>query len=111
MEPACRIADQLVKARFHVHVDVFEFGIPLELTGLYFGHDLGKTVNDSVDVVCRNYALATQHAGVCDRAFDVFVVKPTIVVDRNGEIARELATAGSGRGIFVCVVVFVGHRF
>ena len=36
MQPACRLADQLGQAAFHVHMDVFERALEGELAGLDF---------------------------------------------------------------------------
>ena len=64
MKLACCWANYLVQARLHIHVDVFQFVLPGELTSLDLPPDGRQPVHDEPCIVVADNTLAGQHLGV-----------------------------------------------
>ena len=94
MQPAGGVADQLLQPRFHVHVDVFQRGLELELALVDLRADAREAVGDGLAIRLRQNALLHQHGGVGERAFDIFLVEALVDVDRGVYLLHDGGRAG-----------------
>ena len=94
VQPPGGITDQLLQPRFHVHVDVLERGLELELALVDLLADARQAVGDGVAVRLRQNALLHQHGGMGERTFDIFLVEALVDVDRGVYLLHDRSRAG-----------------
>ena len=90
MKAARRVADQIEKPGFDVHMEVFQIVPPGESVLGDLGLNRAQPVNDAVCSGCIDDSLPCEHPGVSDRACDVLPVQPPVIVERNGEVRGKL---------------------
>ena len=81
MQPSGRRAYELVQPVLDVHVQVFQGGVPGEITGLDLFPDPAKALDDQARVFSTDDALPGQHSGMHDGTRDVLLVEPLVVVN------------------------------
>jgi hypothetical protein len=94
VQPPGGVADQLLQALLHVHVDVFERDLELELSLIDLRADALQAVGDGIAVRLRQNALLHQHGGMGERAFDIFLVETLVDVDRGVYLLHDRSRAG-----------------
>ena len=78
-----------------VHVDVFEFGLPLERAVGDLFADLVQSLDDGLGFPCREHANLFEHRGVGHGAGDVVSPQPPVEGDGFGECGDVRARPGS----------------
>ncbi len=90
VQPAGRRSDDLGKAAFHVHMDVFERARERERARLDFAFDLGETLGDSLGVGGFDDALAREHGEMGLGASDVLGGELAVEIDRGVDLLHRL---------------------
>ena len=85
-----RLADDLLEARFHVHVDVLEIDAELQLAAVDLAADLVETGLNALVVGARDDALAGEHRGMGLGRRDVLPVEPVVEADRGIDPAHHI---------------------
>ena len=93
MQPPGGIADQILQPRFHVHVDVFQRDLELELALVDLLADALQAVGDGGAVGVGQDALLHQHGRMRERAFDVFLVEALVDVDGGVNLLHDRSRA------------------
>ena len=88
MQTAGGLADLLVEARLHVHVDVLQLFPPGEGAILHLLQDALETRADELRVLLRDDALATQHPRVGHRGRNVLAVEAAVIA-HGGDVRRH----------------------
>ena len=88
-----RRADDLGKAAFHVHMDVFERALKRKCPCLDFAFDLRETLGDRLGVGGFDDALMGEHGEVGLRSRDVLGGKLAVEVDRGVDLLHRLRRA------------------
>lgn len=84
METGAGIADALRKGRFHIHVDIFQFGLEFERSLFNIIKDARKPLHDFFGITFRNDARFGQHVRVGNAAADIFMAEALIIF--NGSV-------------------------
>ena len=95
VQPAGRFADDLLEARFHIHVDVFQRLGKLEFSIPDLGKDLVQPVGDGLGVGLRDHSRFREHGGMGLRAGDVLLGQTLVGID--GGVYRLHDLVGPGR--------------
>ena len=74
MQPLAGLADPLDQDRFHIHMDIFGFGGPLDLSFPRVGQNAFQAFHDFFRVLGRDDVFFTQHGGVGDGTQNILFV-------------------------------------
>ena len=86
--------DEILQARFHVHMDIFQSPRELEFARPDFHLDLIKSFQDGTCILFGNDALGGQHAGMGFRAQNVLGEKFLVKADGSVDFFHDLGRSG-----------------
>ena len=114
VEAPGRRADDLGKAAFDVHMDVFERARKRKRPRLDFAFDLGETLGDRLGVGGFDDALGGEHGEVGLGAGDVLGAKLAVEVDRGVDLLHRFGRtanepAAPHRVAHACRLRMIGH--
>lgn len=81
METSTSITDAFRKGRFHIHVDIFQFGLEFERSLFNIVKDARKPLHDLFGITFRNDARFGQHMRVGNAAADIFMIEALIILN------------------------------
>ncbi len=93
VQPAGNGSDDLCKAAFHVHMNVFERARERKRARLDFAFDLGQTLGDSLGVGGFDDAARSEHGEMGLGAGDVLGGELAVEVDRGVDLLHRLGRA------------------
>ena len=110
MKPPGRFADQLLQARFDVHVDVFKLNPVGKGFGLYLFQHLIETALNGLIVLSGDDARLGEHVGMRAAARNVLKHHATIHIDRGidrlHDIGRLRGKASSPHLLAFCGLIY-----
>ena len=120
VKPAGRVADHIGQPRLDIHVNIFEFGLEIEIPALNFVPDRGQTATNRSHVRAGQNARIAQHPGVRNRSGDILGIERLVKADgsvnsfhkrigRCGEPSTPHPVGPAVRVLHIVEVLFIAH--